>query len=697
MKNKATQIIRNTAVNIGRLLMAATFIFSGYVKAIDPLGTQYKLTDYLQAMGIGSLLPEWTLLVGAILLAALEFSLGIFLLFAIRRHLVSKIVLALMSIMTLLTLWIVIANPVKDCGCFGDAVVLSNGQTFIKNIILLAIALMLLKWPTSMVRFVSKKTQWIVINYTVIFALALSAWSLWDLPLFDFRPYHVGANIAQGMKIPQGAPQPQFETTFILEKNGQQKEFTLDNYPDSTWTFVDSKTVQTAEGYVPPIHDFSIQDNKTGEDITQEVLNDTGYTFLLISPTLAYADDSNFGRIDQIYEFAQDYGYRFICLTASSDKDIAKWQDITGAEYPFYTTDATTLKTMIRSNPGLMLLHHGTIIQKWSHNKLPQPEELNQPLEKSALGKMPSDSIPRKILLMLMWFVLPLTLLAIADRLWAWTTWVKKKKENANKIISTFNKKEKKMRKKIVAGNWKMNMNLQDGVALAKEINEALVADKPNCDVVICTPFIHLASVAQVLNAEVVGLGAENCADKEKGAYTGEVSAEMVKSTGAQYVILGHSERRQYYGETAEILKEKVELALKNGLKVIFCCGETLEEREAEKQNEVVKAELEGSVFHLDAEAWKNIILAYEPIWAIGTGKTATSDQAEEMLAYIRSIVAEKYGNEAAEETSILYGGSCKASNAPELFAKPNIDGGLIGGASLKAADFKGIIDAWKK
>ena len=697
MKNKATQIIRNTAVNIGRLLMAATFIFSGYVKAIDPLGTQYKLADYLQAMGLGGLLPEWTLLVGAVLLAALEFSLGIFLLFAIRRHLVSKIVLALMSIMTLLTLWIVIANPVKDCGCFGDAVVLSNGQTFIKNIILLAIALMLLKWPTSMVRFVSKKTQWIVINYTVIFALALSAWSLWDLPPFDFRPYHVGANIAQGMKIPQGAPQPQFETTFILEKNGQQKEFTLDNYPDSTWTFVDSKTVQTAEGYVPPIHDFSIQDNKTGEDITQEVLNDTGYTFLLISPTLAYADDSNFGRIDQIYEFAQDYGYRFICLTASSDKDIAKWQDITGAEYPFYTTDATTLKTMIRSNPGLMLLHHGTIIQKWSHNKLPQPEELNQPLEKSALGKMPSDSIPRKILLMLMWFVLPLTLLAIADRLWAWTTWVKKKKENANKIISTFNKKEKKMRKKIVAGNWKMNMNLQDGVALAKEINEALVADKPNCDVIICTPFIHLASVAQVLNAEVVGLGAENCADKEKGAYTGEVSAEMVKSTGAQYVILGHSERRQYYGETAEILKEKVELALKNGLKVIFCCGETLEEREAEKQNEVVKAELEGSVFHLDAEAWKNIILAYEPIWAIGTGKTATSDQAEEMLAYIRSIVAEKYGNEAAEETSILYGGSCKASNAPELFAKPNIDGGLIGGASLKAADFKGIIDAWKK
>lgn len=252
------------------------------------------------------------------------------------------------------------------------------------------------------------------------------------------------------------------------------------------------------------------------------------------------------------------------------------------------------------------------------------------------------------------------------------------------------------MRKKIVAGNWKMNETLQEGVQLAKDINDLLKADKPNCDVVICTPFIHLASVVPVLDKEIVGLGAENCADKEKGAYTGEVSAAMVKSTGADYVILGHSERRQYYHETAEILKEKTLLALKNNLKVIFCCGETLEEREQNKQNEVVKAELEQSIFNLTAEEWKNIVIAYEPIWAIGTGKTATSDEAEEMLAYIRSIVAEKYGQAVADETSILYGGSCKPSNAKELFAKPDIDGGLIGGASLKAADFKGIIDAWK-
>ena len=205
------------------------------------------------------------------------------------------------------------------------------------------------------------------------------------------------------------------------------------------------------------------------------------------------------------------------------------------------------------------------------------------------------------------------------------------------------------MRKKIVAGNWKMNMNLQDGVALAKELNDTLTAQKPNCGVIICTPFIHLASIAQFLDQSVIGLGAENCADKEKGAYTGEVSAEMVKSTGAQYVIIGHSERRGYYNDTPEVLKEKVLLALKNGLKVIFCIGESLEEREANKQNEVVKAELEGSVFNLSAEEFKNIIVAYEPIWAIGTGKTATAEQAEEIHAFIRSCVAEKYGAEVAD------------------------------------------------
>ena len=252
------------------------------------------------------------------------------------------------------------------------------------------------------------------------------------------------------------------------------------------------------------------------------------------------------------------------------------------------------------------------------------------------------------------------------------------------------------MGKNIVAGNWKMNTTVAEGVQLAKEVNEAVAAaGELKCDVVIGVPFTHLTAVKDVIDIEKVGLSAENCANKEKGAYTGEVSAAMVASTGANYVILGHSERREYYNETPEILKEKVDLALANGLKIIFCCGESLELRNAGTYEEFIKAELKDSLFHLSAEEFANIVIAYEPIWAIGTGVTATSDQAEEVHAFIRSFLAEKYGETVANDTTILYGGSCKPTNAPELFAKPNIDGGLIGGASLKAADFMGIVTAF--
>lgn len=681
-------------VNVCRLLLGAVFILSGFVKAVDPLGTQYKLQDYAAALHIDSIAPDWLTLSLAVALPAFEFTVGVLLLFAIRRRVVSRLSLVFMIAMTCVTVWTAIARPVDDCGCFGDAITLSDGETLMKNIVLTACAVTVALWPRRMTRWVTERVQWIIGNYTVLFILATSALSLYYLPLFDFRPYHEGADIRAGMQMPDGAEEPQFLTTFILSKDGQKREFTLDDYPDSTWTFVDSRTVQTAKGYEPPVHDFAIVRQSDGEDITDAVLDGDGWTFLLVAPLLEEADDANFGDIELIYEYSQESGARFLCLTASGDDAIARWRNLTGAEYEFCATDIKTLRTMIRSNPGLMLLHGSTVVRKWSHNALPKDEELSGDIDTGPLAHPTGGGTWSKTAKILLWFVLPLVVLAVADRLWSWTLWVRQLKET-NTIYLIL--KNKKMSKKIVAGNWKMNMSLQEGVALAKELNETLTAEKPNCDVVICTPFIHLATIAQFLDQSVVGLGAENCSDKEKGAYTGEVSAAMVKSTGATYVILGHSERREYYHETPEILKEKVLLALKNGLKVIFCIGETLEEREAGKQNDVVKAELEGSVFNLSAEEFKNIIIAYEPIWAIGTGKTATAEQAEEIHAYIRGVIAEQYGQDVAAQTSILYGGSCKASNAPELFAKPNIDGGLIGGASLKAADFKGIIDAWKK
>lgn len=249
------------------------------------------------------------------------------------------------------------------------------------------------------------------------------------------------------------------------------------------------------------------------------------------------------------------------------------------------------------------------------------------------------------------------------------------------------------MRKNIVAGNWKMNNTLDEGVALAKAVNDQV--DGTDVTVVLCTPFIHLSQIAGVINKEALFLGAQNCADKESGAYTGEVSAPMIKSTGATHVILGHSERRAYYGETDAILAEKVNLALASGLTPIFCIGEVLEEREAGKHFEVVKEQLDKGVFHLSAADFGKLVIAYEPVWAIGTGKTATPDQAQEIHKVIRDHIAAKYGQEVANNTSILYGGSCKPSNAGELFSNPDVDGGLIGGASLKADDFMGIVNAF--
>ncbi len=257
----------------------------------------------------------------------------------------------------------------------------------------------------------------------------------------------------------------------------------------------------------------------------------------------------------------------------------------------------------------------------------------------------------------------------------------------------TLSIKNKTMRKNVVAGNWKMNTTLEEGVELANQINGLLKGKTVNCDVVVCVPFTHLTSVNAVLEPELVKLGAENCSEHEKGAYTGEVSASMVKSTGATHVILGHSERRQYFGENNEQLLAKTKLALANGLTPIFCVGEVLEERENGSYNEVVKGQVEA-LFELSAEDFGKIIIAYEPVWAIGTGKTATAEQAQDMHAHIRKVVEDKYGKQVAEDTSILYGGSCKPSNAKELFAKPDVDGGLIGGAALQAESFLGIIEA---
>ena len=250
------------------------------------------------------------------------------------------------------------------------------------------------------------------------------------------------------------------------------------------------------------------------------------------------------------------------------------------------------------------------------------------------------------------------------------------------------------MRKKIVAGNWKMNMELAEGLKLAESVDTYYRLKPSKAEVVLCTPYIHLAGVSQILKDGKVCLGAQNCASEPSGAFTGEISPAMILSTGAGYVIIGHSERRSYYHEDNAILNKKTKLALSTGLKVIFCCGEVLGERESGKYFDVVKNQIENGLFNIPAEEMKNIVVAYEPVWAIGTGLTATPEQAQEMHQFIRGLFSEKYGKEIADNLTILYGGSCKPSNAAEIFSKPDVDGGLIGGAALKKDDFTAIVEA---
>ena len=414
------------ASNLCRFVLAGVLLFSGFVKAVDPLGTQYKIHDYLTALSLERLLPDWTTLTASMGLSALEFTLGVCLLFAIQRRLVTRLTVVLMCLMTLLTLWLAIANPIADCGCFGDAIHLTNWQTFWKNVVLLGCAMVVAWKPLHMVRLISETNQWIVVHYTILFILFISLYCLYTLPLFDFRPYRVGTDVAEAMTIPDDAEQPEFETTFIMEKDGQRKEFTLDNYPDTTWTFVDAHTVQTRQGIVPPIHDLMMED-ADGNDLTEDIISSGGYTFLLIAPHLETASDRHFGDVEQLYEYAQEHHYPFYCLTASSTAARLEWQDRTGAEYPFLTTDEVTLKTIIRSNPGLLLLKDGVIIRKWSHNNLPviEQDQTVKPLEQLPEGQLAVTSVTPRVVVLLLWFVLPLLLLTLADRTWAWTKYVR--------------------------------------------------------------------------------------------------------------------------------------------------------------------------------------------------------------------------------------------------------------------------------
>ncbi|OFX82335.1 MAG: hypothetical protein A2W99_09795 [Bacteroidetes bacterium GWF2_33_16] len=354
---------------ISRVLVGIVFVFSGFVKAIDPLGSTYKFIDYFNAFELSFL--ESLAFPLAILLSTLEFVIGISLIFSTKKQITAWAVFIFMSFFTVLTLILAIFNPVSDCGCFGDAIIMTNWQTFWKNIFIMFFTLIIF---INRNRFLTKWTeikQWTIISISFILILSLSILSYQHLPLIDFLPYSTGTYIPEKMVIPEGAPIAEYETTLVYTKNGESIEVTIDNIPDSTWQWVESKHTLVKKGYQPPIHDFVIQ-SMDGEDYTDLILTDSKFTFLLIAHDLKKTSNKNIEKINQLAEFCKQSGNcNFICLTSSLQTDIDEFVQKNNAKYPFFNTDEITLKTMIRANPGIMLLRRGWIIKKWNSNDLP--------------------------------------------------------------------------------------------------------------------------------------------------------------------------------------------------------------------------------------------------------------------------------------------------------------------------------------
>ncbi|WP_313382097.1 BT_3928 family protein [Proteiniphilum saccharofermentans] len=366
-------------VELSRIIVGATFLFSGFVKAVDPLGFTYKIEDYLIELGLTHLFP--LALPAAVFMVTAEFALGVFLLLGIYRKWVVRLIFVFMVFFTPLTLWIAIANPVEDCGCFGDAFVISNWQTFYKNIILLAgVILLLLKWE-QITPFFSKKIAPVAALLTLLFGVLFSLHNVYRLPVFDFRPYKVGANIPQQMFVdPEKADV--LETVFIYSKDGVEEEFTEENYPwnDSTWTFVEMKTKLVKEGEKPAIEDFAVEslyydeaggDWNIGGDITDIILSEPSYTFLMVAYSLEKMNLKHLERFKEVHRYAEENGYSFYLLTSSSADMVGEWEEHHRTGFQFCHADERVLKTMIRANPGLMLLKEGTVIDKWDGSRVP--------------------------------------------------------------------------------------------------------------------------------------------------------------------------------------------------------------------------------------------------------------------------------------------------------------------------------------
>jgi len=419
------KVITKILVEISRVLLGVTFIISGFTKAVDPLGTTYKVEDYITAFGVDSFYSLAFLI--AMLQCVIELSVGVFMLFGIYRKWTSRITLLIMLFMTPLTLYLAIANPVSDCGCFGDAFILTNWETFFKNIVLLAASFLVLKYHEKVTNLYTGKFYWLVAFYIILFSTLFCIYNAYVEPIFDYRAYKIGADLPKLMNVEEGKGDI-YENVFIYEKDGQKKEFTEDNYPwqDTTWIFVDRVNKLIKEGEKPTITDFEINrlyfnpdktDFEGDEAITTEVLEDSSYVFLMIAYSLPRMNETFLARFEDVNNYAKEHHYKFYCLTASTKDEILKWESENSVDFNFCLTDERTLKTIIRSNPGLVLLKRGVIINKWPDLYVPSEEQLTAPLQDLLLSHPTDQGTQDKkhMVLILILFFAPLILITGFD------------------------------------------------------------------------------------------------------------------------------------------------------------------------------------------------------------------------------------------------------------------------------------------
>lgn len=408
--NKPARIASSIAINALRFTLALVFAFSGFVKAIDPMGTVYKLTDYVEAVGLTA--HPVLLLVGACVLIVMEYVMGASLFLGFYRRFYLSLMALFLLVMTPLTLWLALTNPISDCGCFGDVLQLTHWQTFGKNVALLLMAIIVLIYHKRVWRIISHRTQWLAFVYLSLSILLFMQHNLRHLPAWDFRPYSIGINIIDAMTVPEDAPQDEYETLFVLEKEGEQRVFTFDNYPDSTWHLVRRESRLVSRGYVPPITDFYLS-SLAGNDITWDVLEQPGYTFLLIARNLERTNEGLLDVINDLYDYARVNGHPFYMLTSSNMEIIDDWTAHTGASYPYLNADATLLKTMLRVNTGLVVLKDATVVGKWSAVDLPRDEQLRASMDSNDALTITPREVLLKHAAVALWMFFPLLLLAV--------------------------------------------------------------------------------------------------------------------------------------------------------------------------------------------------------------------------------------------------------------------------------------------